>query len=304
MMKKLDGRTNLLLGRMYAPSTKPLELMIVDEVSMLDLLVAGPLLRLASSSHTRIVFTGDNRQLSPPGVGQFSIDLAKFHHKLNVVMCTLTTQHRYKGHIASLCDDLRHHLDRKRSPSGKTDAKETVDLSPHVRPLGDVQYLPYDNTLQKDASDSVIVDRYNLLLTDAVASKQSLIMITYQNETLKRLNPKIQAIVNPLPNQKYVTGFASVFRVNDPVRHLVNWYKKAIANDGITMIKVLNFKFSNSQVLKFSISKISNNVSQTNFKIDTMGDERRNWYCRKSDKFENGSQVIAVFVTCECTDVT
>lgn len=175
-------------------------------------------------------------------------------------------------------------------------SKETVDLSPYVRPHGDVQYLPYDTTLHKDATDRIIVDRYNQLLKNAIASNQSLIMITYQNETLRRLNPKLQAIVNPLSNGKYLTGFASVYRVNDPVRHLVNWYKKTTANDGVSIIKVL-MKFC---ILsrKFYQEKQISTFNSTSLKIDTMGYEWRDRYCCQSNKLEHGSQVYSFETSC------
>lgn len=84
----------------------PLDLLVVDEVSMVDLPLMAALLA-ALPDGCRLVLAGDAAQLPPVGPGAVLQELQRRHQALGAAAIMLTTSYRNQGAIAALAQRLR-----------------------------------------------------------------------------------------------------------------------------------------------------------------------------------------------------
>jgi exodeoxyribonuclease V alpha subunit len=92
----------------------PLDLLVVDEVSMVDLALMAALLEALPTS-ARLVLVGDPAQLPPIAPGAVLLDLQQpdLQAGLGGAAITLTTTYRNDGAIAAVAGALRTSLDRR-----------------------------------------------------------------------------------------------------------------------------------------------------------------------------------------------
>lgn len=117
-----------------------LDLLVVDEVSMVDLTLMGALLE-ALPSTCRLVLVGDPAQLPPIAPGAVLEDLQRPEHRrrLGDAAITLTTTYRNAGAIAAVAAALRQGL-------GAAAAPQDPDPIAAIRPL--LQALESGDNLQ------------------------------------------------------------------------------------------------------------------------------------------------------------
>lgn len=84
----------------------PLDLLVVDELSMVDLPLMAALLE-ALPDGCRLVLAGDAAQLPPVGPGAVLQELQRRHQDLGAAAITLTTTYRNQGAIAAVAQQLR-----------------------------------------------------------------------------------------------------------------------------------------------------------------------------------------------------
>ena len=91
----------------------PLDLLVVDEVSMVDLALMAAVLEALPSS-ARLVLVGDPAQLPPIAPGAVLLDLQRpeLQAALGAAAITLTTTYRNDGAIAAVAAALRSNLDQ------------------------------------------------------------------------------------------------------------------------------------------------------------------------------------------------
>jgi exodeoxyribonuclease V alpha subunit len=116
-----------------------LDLLVVDEVSMVDLGLMGALLE-ALPSACRLVLVGDPGQLAPIAPGAVLQDLQRPEHRqrLGGAAITLTTTYRNAGAIAAVAASLRQGLGA--SP-GPRDRDPIAAIGPLLQALGSTDNL-------------------------------------------------------------------------------------------------------------------------------------------------------------------
>jgi len=123
----------------------PLDLLVVDEVSMVDLALMAALLEALPSS-ARLVLVGDPAQLPPIAPGAVLLDLQQpeLQAGLGGAAITLTTTYRNDGAIAAVAAALRTSLDHR---VDKAAAGPLEVIRPHLERL-----QPSDNLVWKQAN--------------------------------------------------------------------------------------------------------------------------------------------------------
>lgn len=130
--------------------TSVIKVIVVDEVSMLDLIVAGKLLtKFVNPKFTKIIWMGDNCQVTPIGVGQLALDLVKYHQLLNISLVELNQVHRYGAHQG--LQNLASHL--RSIAAGR---KEKKLLYQHTEE--DQQSVHFESFLSEDDQLDSIID--------------------------------------------------------------------------------------------------------------------------------------------------
>ncbi len=112
----LEARGN---GRFARNAKQPLELdlLVVDELSMVDLPLMGALLE-AMPAQARLLLVGDAGQLPPVGTGAVLEELSQeeLRERLGAAVVELTTTYRNNGAIAALASALRQAPGRAADP--------------------------------------------------------------------------------------------------------------------------------------------------------------------------------------------
>jgi len=123
----------------------PLDLLVVDEVSMVDLALMAALLEALPTS-ARLVLVGDPAQLPPIAPGAVLLDLQQpeLQAGLGGAAITLTTTYRNDGAIAAVAAALRTSLDHR---VGEAAAGPLEVIRPHLERL-----QPSDNLAWKQAN--------------------------------------------------------------------------------------------------------------------------------------------------------
>ena len=109
----------------------PLDLLVVDEVSMVDLALMAALLE-ALPAHARLVLVGDPAQLPPISPGAVLLDLQQpdLQNGLGDAAITLTTTYRNNGAIAAVAAALRSAADPLGQGGGMAPGASGSDVAP------------------------------------------------------------------------------------------------------------------------------------------------------------------------------
>jgi exodeoxyribonuclease V alpha subunit len=121
-----------------------LDLLVVDEVSMVDLALMGALLE-ALPAACRLVLVGDPAQLPPiaPGAVLRELQRPDRRQRLGSAAITLTAVYRNAGAIASVAEALRRGIAGSPDATAHTDTNDPIDL---IRPL--LRQLASDDNLR------------------------------------------------------------------------------------------------------------------------------------------------------------
>ena len=199
------------------------KLIIVDESSMLDILLAKSILKIAAEGNNRIVFIGDANQLPPIGPGNFFRDLIG---SPCVPSVTLELCHRQTGTIA---------LNAKKINDGRSSG--ALDFSdPSCRFI----YAKKEN-----ARDTVLEEYRNLLTLYGV--REICILVPMRkagrsHTSADELNSIIREEINPSAPDDVVL-YNCEFRKGDRVMYTANDYEKGIFNGDCGIVEKLDTEF-------------------------------------------------------------
>jgi len=184
-------------------------LIVVDEASMLDILLAARLLKKARNHNCQVVLVGDADQLSPIGPGNFFKDILQSPRVPNV---TLDITHRNSGTIAKNAQKINNGM----GPFGF----EFDDAFTYVQ-------------VDKETSQEAVVENY-LTLVDEFGLNNVLCAVPMRKKgksqtASETLNDIIRERINPQrPGGVFLSG--CFFRENDRVMYLENSDAMDISN--------------------------------------------------------------------------
>lgn len=202
-----------------------IDFLIVDEVSMLDLVLAHHLLQ-ALRSGTQVLFVGDIDQLPSVGAGNVLLDIIESG---KVPVSRLTKIYRQSEDSQIITN--AHRINQGEFPNISTTAS------------GDFFLFPADNDQEAadwiiDLVSSRIPAQFNLNSIDDI----QVLSPMYRGEAgVDKLNEKLQAKLNPENNRKpEVKAFGKIFRLGDKVMQTRNNYDKDVFNGDIGKVTNIN----------------------------------------------------------------
>jgi len=201
------------------------EFLVIDEASMLDLLLAHHLLQ-ALRIGTQVLFVGDVDQLPPVGAGNVLRDIIE-SGKVPVTRLTKI----YRQSEDSQIINNAHRINKGYSPIFSKTAQ------------GDFFLFPAENDQEAadwivDLVSSRIPAQFNF---DPIKDIQVLSPMYRGSAGVTSLNEKLQAQLNPKNERKpEVKMFGQVFRVGDKVMQIRNNYDKEVFNGDIGVVKQIN----------------------------------------------------------------
>lgn len=185
------------------------DLIVVDEASMIDIPTAYSLLKIASQNGSSIVFIGDVDQLPPIGAGHFFTDLVR---SPLIESTTLTECFRQSGTIAK---------NAKRIRESRGAHTLTQDESFQIIPV------------EKDSAQAVAVSEYLKLYHKYGPREVCCVTPMRQKKKNPRtsceaINEVLQEKLNPPTDTNIIPNCS--FRVGDRVMQIKNDYKKWVFN--------------------------------------------------------------------------
>ncbi len=220
----------------------PVDTLVVDEASMLDVLLARDLLR-ALQPEAQLILVGDADQLPSVGPGNLLRDMVESQV---VPVCQLTTIHRQQAD--SLLVQNAHRINRGESP---------------YLPVGK-QWRGEDCVLVEESEPQGAADRVIRTVVESLPKlgycPDDIQVITPMHRGpigVRALNTALQEQLNPpaFGKAEFQRG-DNVFRVGDRVLQTVNNYDKSVYNGDIGRIKaihsdrrVLHIQFDHEEVI-------------------------------------------------------
>jgi len=204
-----------------------LDLLIVDEVSMVDIVLMHQLLR-ALPAIACVLLVGDADQLPSVGPGCVLADIIA-SKAIPVVRLTEIFRQAQQSGIVRAAYRIHEGELPESSPPGK---------------LGDFYFIEAD-------SPSVIQERIITLIRDRIPARfhldpfQDVQVLTPMNRSelgVKSLNERLQALLNPPEAQEgpEVARFGGVFRIGDKVMQKRNNYQKEVFNGDVGRIRAID----------------------------------------------------------------
>ncbi len=207
----------------------PADILVIDEVSMLDVQLAVALFK-AIAPGTTIVLVGDSDQL--PSVGPGNI----LHDIINSSICSVT----------KLIQIYRQDSDSKIIPNAHAvNSGRMIDLvsSKNQNILHDFYWIEQEETSR--AAELIVK-----MVKERIPKRfgfhpfrdiQILSPMTKGECGTKKLNELIQSAINPGPCPQFEAGFR-VFKAGDKVMQISNNYDKKVFNGDIGFIHHINIK--------------------------------------------------------------
>lgn len=236
-----------ILVKQRSEDAEPIEnrLIIVDESSMLDIVLANAIIKIAINGNNNLVFIGDADQLPPIGPGNFLRDLV---NSPCVPTITLKLCHRQSGTIA---------LNAKRVNEGRGYA--TLDFKdPSCR---------FVYAEKQDARQKVLEQYHNLLSRYDVRDICVVVPMRKAGKSQTSaddLNRLIREEINPAMDSD-VTLDGCNLRIGDRVMYTSNDYTKAIFNGDCGIISDFDTEFGSvfldlddGRVIELSKAEASN----------------------------------------------
>lgn len=202
-----------------------LDLLIVDETSMVDVVLMYQLLR-ALPPHACLVLVGDVDQLPSVGPGMVLADIIAAGTVPVVRLTEIFRQARESGIVRAA-----HQVHEGELPE-----------SGPPEQLGDFYFIDVENpTTILDRIVSLVRDRIPARFgLDAVQDVQVLTPMNRSELGVRNLNTHLQAILNPPTAGPRVERFGWSFRVGDKVLQTANDYQKEVFNGDIGRIRAID----------------------------------------------------------------
>jgi exodeoxyribonuclease V alpha subunit len=222
------------IGRFRRDAENPLEadLIVVDEVSMVDVVLMNQMLR-AIPPHACLVLVGDVDQLPSVGPGSVLGDLIASE---TVAVARLTEIFRQAGasHIVQAAHAVNQGLEPESAPTSN----------------GDFFFIETN-------SPEMIVDRIVTMIHERIPKRfgldplRDVQVLSPMNRTelgVVALNQKLQEVLNPAsPAKKEIQRYGNTFRVGDKVMQTSNNYTKEVFNGDIG--RILSIEAVDQEVL-------------------------------------------------------
>lgn len=213
-------------GGFKRDATQPLDLdlLVVDEASMVDVVLMYQLLR-AVPSHACVVLVGDVDQLPSVGPGTVLSDLIA-SEVVPVVRLTEIFRQAGQSWIVRAAHAIKHGEMPESAPAGK----------------GDFYFV------EADSPDSIL-ERIVVMLRERIPARfgldplRDVQVLTPMNRSelgAHALNLRLQEVLNPAADRPQVQRFGWTFRVGDKVMQTHNNYKKDVYNGDIGRISTLD----------------------------------------------------------------
>lgn len=225
-------------------------LVIVDEMSMVDVLVASRLFS-ALPANTKVIIVGDVDQIPSVGPGEVLADLIKTKE---ITVIKLDEIHRQAKDSTII--SLAHSINQGLIP-------ENILEKQHDR-----TFLYIDESKVVDNIKKIIkayIDKGFDLQKDI----QVLIPMYRGNLGIDNVNNELQDYFNPLlPDQDEVVNFKQRFRINDKVIQLVNRNEEQIMNGDIGYVH--SFIYTNGQITGITVQFESERVDYIKEEYDEL----------------------------------
>jgi exodeoxyribonuclease V alpha subunit len=201
-----------------------LDLLVVDETSMVDVVLMNQLLR-AVPPHACVVFVGDVDQLPSVGAGRVLADLIE-SRSVPVVRLTEIFRQAGQSWIVRAAHAIQHGELPESAPAGSGDF-----------------YFVEANTPE------TVIDRILTMIRERIPGRfgldplRDVQVLTPMNRTelgTQALNARLQEVLNPLTGQPEVQRFSSTFRVGDKVMQTQNDYQKEVFNGDLGRVAVID----------------------------------------------------------------
>ena len=200
-------------------------LFIVDESSMIDLMIAYALLRLVVKTDSAIVFIGDKDQLPPIGAGTFFCDLIA---NKNIASSLLSISHRQVGTIAKNANSINEGFSTK-----------AFQYDEHFR---------FIHAETAEIHDKIVAEYKKLLQTYdikdicvLVPRRKKAVNNTAESYSSEDLNPCLMELANPVPPNKTPHSLKG-FKLGDRVMQTVNDKKRKIYNGDVCTVTSVDIK--------------------------------------------------------------
>ncbi len=206
------------------------ELLVVDEVSMIDLSLMYRLLK-AIPPHCTLILVGDADQLPSVGPGMVLANLIE-----SEVIPTLRLTEIFRQAATSQIIVNAHKINKGYIPKLKN---EPGELSDFYFVEANTPELIHEKLLQ------IVTDRIpKRFKLDPVRQVQVLVPMNRGGLGARALNIALQKHLNPNIQQLKVSRFGSDFAVGDKVIQTVNNYDKEVFNGDIGFIKTIDYEES------------------------------------------------------------
>lgn len=193
-------------------------LVVVDEFSMVDMLLALKLLQ-ALNGGNKVVLVGDPEQLMSVGIGSVLHDIIRSR---KIPVSELTTEHRQKEGSVLISNANRIRRGETDICAGKDFEIIPIDDSPNEGALQALEEAMVEATIKAikkyGIDETVCLSPYKKYIAGVIS-----------------LNKRLQDVINPV-NPEYLTLKGSndvYFRPGDRVMHLVNDYEHGVMNGDI-----------------------------------------------------------------------
>ncbi len=215
-----------VFGGFKRDATQPLDLdlLVVDESSMVDVVLMYQLLR-AVPPHACVVLVGDVDQLPSVGPGLVLADLIA-SEKVPVVRLTQIFRQAEQSWIVRAAHAIKHGEVPESAPAGQ----------------GDFYFVEAN-------SPDLILERIVAMLRERIPARfgldplRDVQVLTPMNRSelgAQSLNLRLQEVLNPAKGTPQVQRFGWTFRVGDKVMQTHNNYKKEVYNGDIGRIQALD----------------------------------------------------------------
>jgi len=268
----------------------PVDLIIIDEMSMITLSLMTDVLKAVDINRTRLLFIGDAYQLPSVGAGAILRDLLKSkvipHIELNII-------HRNSGKIVSACHQIKAGI--LYNPAKKLDLKadSPVNLI-HIE-----QFTPEDtlSAIQKIVC-KLIPEKYNF---DPVEDIQIISPVNSLGKlSCDSINEMLRDVLNPIPavsDTKILTDQDQdpnyKFRPGDKVINTKNNTAKLV--NETNKVKIVNGDIG--KVLSVSSKIITVLFSDPDRKVEILKHEQKllHAYCITCHRFQ-GSEAPVIII--------
>ena len=203
----------------------PIDFLIVDEASMIDVFLAHALLK-AVPLHAHVVFIGDIYQLPSVGAGNFLKDLIASEKATSVFLKEIFRQAQDSMIVVNAHRINSGEFPLSYSPDSKRDFVFIKEQEPENVPL------------HLEAIYKKGLKKFGILPKDAI----TLVPMHRGSVGTQKLNYDLQNILNPAKEVKKIMHSGITYKIGDPIMQLRNNYDKKVFNGDIGNIVDINLE--------------------------------------------------------------